>query len=895
MSILSKIFGDPNKKVLEKLQPIVDEINGLEKKFEGFSDEDIQAKTGEFKERLKKGETLDDILPEAFALVRETAKRTLSQRHFDVQLIGGVVLHQGKIAEMKTGEGKTLASTLPLYLNALDGKGAHLVTVNDYLAKRDTNWMGPIYQMLGLSVSCIQHEKAYIFDPQVKPDENEITVEMENLREVPRREAYQADITYGTNNEFGFDYLRDNMVQSSEQMAQRNPYYAIIDEVDSILIDEARTPLIISAPDAESTKLYQQFARIIPGLKENVDYNVDEKARAATFTEEGQNKIIKILGQDPWEKNDLIIVHHLGQALRAHALFRRDKDYMVKDGEVIIVDDFTGRLMFGRRYSEGLHQALEAKEGVEVKRESITLATITFQNYFRMYEKLAGMTGTAVTSAEEFSKVYNLEVLVVLTNKPMIRQYLPDSIYKTEKGKFQAVVREIKKRHKNGQPVLVGTVSIEKNELLGKMLEREGIEHEILNAKHHEKEAKILAQAGKVNAVTVATNMAGRGVDVVLGGKAGEGDAEWQKEHNQVVKSGGLHVIGTERHEARRIDNQLRGRAGRQGDPGSSKFFVSMEDDLMRIFGSGRIKGLMDTLGVPEDQPIENKLVSRAIEKAQAKIEGYNFDLRKHVLEYDDVMNKHREIIYKKRREILQKTQDLKPKVQKMIDDEIEKVVSFHTHIEHKDDWNIEEISEVINTIFPLPPEARSKLSEIRDKKFASDLNKLRQEISSYFIDLAHKTYENKEKNITSEVMRQIEKAVTLRTIDVIWMQHLTDMDSLRQGIGLKAYGQKDPLVEYKREGYKMFKKLLATIQSQIVGTIYKVGVVKKTESPIVAQQNQRFTSGKQSQHPLSPNQRQTNDEKQSVSNQRTKQKVGRNDPCPCGSGKKYKKCCAHP
>ena len=895
MSILSKIFGDPNKKVLEKLQPIVDEINGLEKKFEGFSDEDIQAKTGEFKERLKKGETLDDILPEAFALVRETAKRTLSQRHFDVQLIGGVVLHQGKIAEMKTGEGKTLASTLPLYLNALDGKGAHLVTVNDYLAKRDTNWMGPIYQMLGLSVSCIQHEKAYIFDPQVKPDENEITVEMENLREVPRREAYQADITYGTNNEFGFDYLRDNTVQSSEQMAQRNPYYAIINEVDSILIDEARTPLIISAPDAESTKLYQQFARIIPGLKENVDYNVDEKARAATFTEEGQNKIIKILGQDPWEKNDLIIVHHLGQALRAHALFRRDKDYMVKDGEVIIVDDFTGRLMFGRRYSEGLHQALEAKEGVEVKRESITLATITFQNYFRMYEKLAGMTGTAVTSAEEFSKVYNLEVLVVLTNKPMIRQYLPDSIYKTEKGKFQAVVREIKKRHKNGQPVLVGTVSIEKNELLGKMLEREGIEHEILNAKHHEKEAKILAQAGKVNAVTVATNMAGRGVDVVLGGKAGEGDAEWQKEHNQVVKSGGLHVIGTERHEARRIDNQLRGRAGRQGDPGSSKFFVSMEDDLMRIFGSGRIKGLMDTLGVPEDQPIENKLVSRAIEKAQAKIEGYNFDLRKHVLEYDDVMNKHREIIYKKRREILQKTQDLKPKVQKMIDDEIEKVVSFHTHIEHKDDWNIEEISEVINTIFPLPPEARSKLSEIRDKKFASDLNKLRQEISSYFIDLAHKTYENKEKNITSEVMRQIEKAVTLRTIDVIWMQHLTDMDSLRQGIGLKAYGQKDPLVEYKREGYKMFKKLLATIQSQIVGTIYKVGVVKKTESPIVAQQNQRFTSGKQSQHPLSPNQRQTNDEKQSVSNQRTKQKVGRNDPCPCGSGKKYKKCCAHP
>lgn len=887
--MLAKIFGDPNKKVLEKLQPLVEKINNLEKKFEGFSDEDLKNKTQEFKKRLKKGETLDDILPEAFALVRVASKKTLGQRHFDVQLVGGIVLHQGKIAEMKTGEGKTLASTLPLYLNALTGKGAHLVTVNDYLAKRDTNWMGPIYQMLGLSVSCIQHEKAYVFDPQVKPDQNEITVEMENLREVPRREAYQADITYGTNNEFGFDYLRDNMAQSLEQMVQRDLHYGIVDEVDSILIDEARTPLIISAPDTESTKLYQQFSRIILGLKENVDYNIDEKMKASTFTEEGQNKIVKILGQDPWEENDLITTHHLEQALRAHALFRRDKDYVVKDGEVIIVDDFTGRLMFGRRYSEGLHQALEAKEGVEVKRESITLATITFQNYFRMYEKLAGMTGTAVTSAEEFSKVYKLEVVVVPTNKPMIRKYLPDSIYKTENGKFQAVVREIKKRHEAGQPVLVGTVSIEKNELLGAMLEREGIEHEILNAKHHEKEAKILAQAGKAGAVTVATNMAGRGVDIVLGGKSDEETPAWQKEHNQVVKSGGLHVLGTERHEARRIDNQLRGRSGRQGDPGSSQFFVSMEDDLMRVFGSERIKRLMDTLGVPEDQPIENKLISRAIEKAQAKIEGYNFDLRKHVLEYDDVMNKHREVIYRKRREILSNTQHftlhrnkvsgagLKSNIQQMIEDEIKKVVLFHTHIEHKNDWNIEEICEVVNTIFPLPSEAHGKLEEIRSKKFVKDLSQLRDKISGYLIDLAHKAYKTKEKEAGVEVMRQIEKAVTLRTIDVLWMRHLTDMDSLRQGIGLKAYGQRDPLVEYKRESYKMFEKLLGVIQSQIVGTIYKVGVAKKVgPSPMVTHRDQRPVSGP----------------KKSTLDQRSNKKIGRNDPCPCGSGKKYKKCC---
>jgi len=894
MAILAKIFGDPNKKVLEKLQPIVDKINGLEKNFEGFSREELKNKTEEFKIRLKK-EALDDILPEAFALVREAAKRTLGQRHFDVQLIGGIVLHQGKIAEMKTGEGKTLASTLPLYLNALTGKGAHLVTVNDYLAKRDANWMGPIYQILGLSVACIQHEKAYIFDPQVKPDQNEVTIEMENLREVPRKQAYEADITYGTNNEFGFDYLRDNMVQSLEQMAQKDLHYGIIDEVDSILIDEARTPLIISAPDMESTKLYQQFSRIIPRLKENVDYNIDEKMKATTFTEEGQNKIVKILGQDPWEKNDLVTTHHLEQALRAHALFRKDKDYVVKAGEVIIVDDFTGRLMFGRRYSEGLHQALEAKEGVEVKRESITLATITFQNYFRMYEKLAGMTGTAVSSAEEFSKVYNLEVVVIPTNKPMIRRDLPDSIYRTEKGKFQAVVREIKKRHENGQPVLVGTVSIEKNELLGAMLEREGIGHEILNAKHHEREAKILAQAGKLGAVTVATNMAGRGVDIVLGGKTGEGTPAWQEEHNEVVKLGGLHIIGTERHEARRIDNQLRGRSGRQGDSGGSQFFVSMEDDLMRIFGSERIKNLMTTFGIPEDQPIENKLISRAIEKAQAKIEGYNFDLRKHVLEYDDIMNKHREVIYKKRREILSNTQHLKSNIQKMLEDEIKKIVAFHTHLEDKSAWNIEEIYEVINTIFSLPLEAHNKLTELRSKKFVKNLNELREEVTKYLTDLARQAYEAKEKEVGKDVMRQIERAVLLRTIDVLWMRHLTDMDSLRQGIGLKAYGQRDPLVEYKREGYKMFERLLGAIQSQIVGTIYKVGVVKTTETPITARRNQGSVSHFRED---SARRRGDSTRRPDESRRLSKKKIGRNEPCPCGAkhpdGRpiKYKHCC---
>ncbi|MCD6500414.1 preprotein translocase subunit SecA, partial [bacterium] len=636
MSFLTKLFGDPNEKYLKKLQPIVDKINMLEPKFKHISNEELKKKTKEFKERLRKGETLDDILPEAFALVREAAKRTLHQRHFDVQLIGGIILHQGKIAEMVTGEGKTLAATSPLYLNALTGKGCHLVTVNDYLARRDTVWMGQIYHLLGLSVGCLNHAQSFLYDPNYKkPDEEKERIRDELgsfqvvedfLRPCSRREAYLADITYGTNHEFGFDYLRDNMVLALENQVQRGFNFAILDEIDSVLIDEARTPLIISQPDFEASKMYREFSKITPQLNENLDYNIDEKMKVVTLTEKGIDKIEKILGlRNIYQEKGIKYLHHLEQALRAKVFFQRDRDYVVRDGKVIIVDEFTGRLMPGRRWSGGLHQAIEAKEGVEVQPESRTLATITFQNFFRMYQKLAGMTGTAVTSAEEFDKVYHLEVIVVPTNKPLRRKNLPDRVYKTERGKFLAIVEEIKKRHQKGQPILVGTTSIEKNEYLGKLLEREGIPHQILNAKHHEREGQIIAQAGKLGKVTVATNMAGRGVDIILGGNPPD-----PKEAQKVKELGGLHVIGAQRHEARRIDNQLRGRAGRQGDPGSSQFFVSLEDDLLRIFGSERIKSLMEVLKIPETQPIEAKILSGAIEKAQARVEGLNFDLRKH-------------------------------------------------------------------------------------------------------------------------------------------------------------------------------------------------------------------------------------------------------------------------
>ncbi len=909
MSILSKIFGDANERLLSKPRPIAAQINELEKKFESLSGEELKSKTAEFRERQTKGENLDDLLPEAFACVREAAKRTLSQRHFDMQLIGGVVLHQGKIAEMKTGEGKTLVATLSAYLNALEGKGVHIVTVNDYLAKRDTNWMGPIYHLLGLSVGCIVHDKAYLFEPQTSIDKNEVTIEMENLKEVPRPEAYKADITYGTNNEFGFDYLRDNMVQDLSEMAQRGHNFAVIDEVDSILIDEARTPLIISAPDAESTKLYETFAKIVPKLKENIDYNIDEKMRAATLTEEGISKVEQILGMDIYNEGGIRYVHHLEQALRAQALFKRDRNYVVKEGEVIIVDDFTGRLMFGRRYSEGLHQAIEAKEGVSVQQESRTLATITFQNYFRMYKKLAGMTGTAMTSAEEFSKVYNLDVVVIPTNKPMIRADSPDRIYRTERGKFQAVAREIKERHQKGQPVLVGTVSIEKNELLSAMLKKEGIPHQLLNAKNHEQEAQIIAQAGKKGAVTVATNMAGRGVDIVLGGKpeivqsskfsiravgstSQLGKVQnnnsnlkidnnkdnklqnWQEGHDNIVQLGGLHIIGTERHEARRIDNQLRGRGGRQGDPGSSQFFVSLEDDLMRIFGSERIKKMMEILKVPEDQPIENKMISRAIESAQAKIEGFNFDTRKHVLEYDDVMNKQRQRIYSWRKQILEGNTENQESLRQRIIDSVEKeiraFVEFHTQNDISE-WNFKEIFESANAIFPLFSGAEQKLAEFKNQ----------EDIINYLTEAARQAYEIKEKEVRPEAMRQIERFLMLRTIDVFWMDHLDNMDHLRDSVRLRAYGQKDPLVEYKNEGHSLFQRLIVSIEGAVARTIYKVTLAPSAQitafrppatgyrQPPTANQD----AGRPAQRGISP------------------AKLGRNDPCWCGSEKKFKKC----
>lgn len=870
MSILDKFLGDPNERKIKDLQPLVDKINQLESKFEPFSDEQIKDKTKEFRKKLKENpkpesqkNILDEILPQAFALVREASKRVLNQRHFDVQLIGGIVLHQGQIAEMKTGEGKTLAATLAGYLNALAGKGVHIITVNDYLSRRDVNWMGPIYNLLGLSCACLNHEKAYIFDPQASPDNEEVTVEMENLKEILRKEAYEADITYGTNNEFGFDYLRDNMAPSLEAMAQRQSFFAIIDEVDSVLIDEARTPLIISIPDAESTKMYQQFSQIIPRLKENTDYNIDEKARAATLTEQGITKVEKILGMDNiYEQGGIRHVHHLEQALRAQALFRCDRDYVVKDGQVIIVDEFTGRLMPGRRYSEGLHQALEAKEKVRVQQESRTLASVTFQNYFRMYPKLAGMTGTAVTSAEEFHKVYQLEVVIVPTNKDMIRQDLPDSIYKSDKGKLRAIVQEITERYKKGQPVLVGTVSIEKNELLSAYLKKAGVIHQVLNAKNHEQEARIISQAGEKGAVTVATNMAGRGVDIVLGGQT-------KGLHDEVVKLGGLYVIGTERHEARRIDDQLRGRSGRQGDPGLSRFFVSLEDDLMRIFGGDKVKSMMEMLKVPEDQPIENKMISKAIESAQAKIEGANFDIRKHILEYDDVMNKQRETIYKKRKEVL-KTKNIKSEILEMINNEVEKIVQFHCQDPHAENWNYKEINEIAKSVFLISDDIEQPLKKLGSK----------EEVSEFLVKVAQEAYQKKEEEMDSSSqnqdnieagknMRQVEKFVLLRSIDTLWMDHLDNMEHLRDSVRLRAYGQKDPLMEYKNEGIRLFKRLLDSIQSTLVNTIYKVSLTPASGQAAVAP-SQHYHKHKHG----------------------SSEKLGRNSPCPCGSNKKYKKCC---
>ncbi len=823
MSILTKILGDSNARFLKNLQPVVDKINALEKDFEKFSGDDLKNKTKEFKERLDKGETLDDILPEAFGVVREAGKRTLKQRHFDVQLLGGIVLHQGKIAEMKTGEGKTLVATLPVYLNALTGKGVHVVTVNDYLSRRDAVWMGQIYNTLGLTTGCLNHESSFLYDAahhghsegqEKKEDEARDTlggfkVVHEFLRPCTRREAYEADITYGTNNEYGFDYLRDNMAYSESEVFQRGHHFTIVDEIDSILIDEARTPLIISAPDEESAELYKVFSRIVPQLKKEEHYTIDEKQKAVSINEEGIEKVEKLIGiKDIYTEKGVRYVHHLEQALRAHVFFKRDKDYVVKNGEVIIVDEFTGRLMPGRRWSEGLHQAIEAQEGVSIQRESRTLASVSFQNYFRLYGKLSGMTGTALTSAEEFSKVYNLDVVVVTTNKPMVRKDYSDFVYQSEAGKFKAVVQEIKQRHAQGQPVLVGTVSIEKNEYLSALLRAEGVPHRLLNAKHHEEEGEIIAQAGKKGTVTVATNMAGRGVDIVLGG-----NPSLPGEANDVCEAGGLCVIGTERHEARRIDDQLRGRSGRQGDPGESRFFVSLEDDLMRIFGSDKIKAMMGSFGIPEDQSIENSFVSRAIESAQGKIEGMNFDARKHLLEYDDVMNRQRKKIYDFRKKAL-------------LDSD-------------------EEFKRTVEEIFSAEGGSASGGTDKNE-----DLEKLKEKFS-----------ETNEKDFL-----KMQRMVLLRIIDMLWIDHLEMMDYMRSSVGLRAYGQHDPLVEYKNEGARMFKEL--------------EGAVKAT-----------FVRLSLSAQPSS-GQRPMENPMQTVRRPRdASQKVGRNDLCPCGSGKKYKKC----
>jgi len=897
------MFGDPNEKVVKQLEPLVDEINKFEPTLQKLSDEELKFQTPKLKKFLAEGKTLDEILPEAFATVREAAKRVLNQRHFDVQLIGGIVLHRGQIAEMRTGEGKTLTATSPLYLNALEGKGAHLVTVNDYLSRIHADWMGRIFDFLGMTVGCIQHESSFKFDPNLKAKEGDDVLDVQNLTPCSRQEAYNCDILYGTNNEFGFDYLRDNMVQNITDMAQRDLHYAIVDEVDSILIDEARTPLIISAPDMESTDKYYQFSLLVKKLNAEEDYKIDEKLRAVTLTEEGIAKVEKLLGVgNIYTDRGIGDVHHIEQALKAWALFKKDKDYVVKDDEIIIIDEFTGRMMFGRRYSDGLHQAIEAKENVKVQRESKTLATVSFQNYFRLYNKLSGMTGTAETEAEEFHSIYKLEVVVIPTNKPMVRKDLNDRIYKNETGKFQALVREIKERHEKGQPVLVGTVAIEKNELLSEFLSREGIEHQVLNAKHHEKEAHIIAQAGKVGAVTVATNMAGRGVDIILGGYPFE-----EEEFKKVVEAGGLCVIGTERHESRRIDNQLRGRAGRQGDPGLTQFYISLDDDLMRIFGSDRMKSIMNTLGVPDDMPIENRIISKSIESAQKKVEGNNFDTRKHLVEYDDVMNKHREAVYKKRKQILQGV-DTKEATISAVENEIDSLVTTYTQDPDEKVWNLDQIYDMAGTIFPVNKEARKKLEELRAEAGDKDQDQTAQEmIGGYLKKLAVLAYNELEERANMlpnprpevAVMRQIEQAMFLRIIDNTWIEHLESMQYLRTGIGLRGYGQRDPLVEYKREAFRMFKELLLSIDQQLAFSIYKIGMVTPQEIPTeqVPQNNLQFSAPSKESSMKSPMMADEGLENRKAdkilkdSTHYNGEKVGRNDACPCGSGKKFKNC----
>ena len=839
-----KIFGDLNERELKKLQPIVEKISSYEPNISKMNDEELKNKTSEFRERLDKGEALDDVLPEVFAVVREVAERVTGMRPFDVQLIGGIVLHQGNIAEMATGEGKTLVATMPAYLNALGGGSVHIVTVNDYLAKRDRYWMGGIYEFLGLKVGLIQHD--------VRIDE--------------RKKAYEADITYGTNNEFGFDYLRDNMAVRLEDVVQRGYHFAIVDEVDSILIDEARTPLIISGPSEESTKMYQQVNKIATRLQKEVDYKVYEKEKTITITEEGVNRIEGLLQiNNLYDEKNMNVQHHIIQALKAQRLFKRDVDYIVKDGEVIIVDEFTGRLMFGRRYSDGLHQAIEAKEGVVIAGENQTLATITFQNYFRLYKKLSGMTGTAKTEEEEFIHIYNLPVVVIPPNKKLIRNNYTDVIYRTEREKFKAVIKEIVEVHKMGRSILVGTVSIDKSETLSKLLKKENIEHNVLNAKNHEREAEIIAQAGQGRNVTISTNMAGRGTDIVLG----EG----------IAKLGGLHVIGTERHESRRIDNQLRGRSGRQGDPGSSRFFLSLEDDLMRLFGSDRISGIMEKLGMEEDVPIEHPLVSKSIESAQKKVEGRNFEIRKQLLDFDNEMEYQRKVVYEQRRKVLE-SKDVKEHILEMLKDTIENILKNYTNKEiYPEEWDWPGLKDHFMQIFPIslviPKEEIPKLS----------IPKLQDILT----EKAFAIYELREKEFTPPLMRQIETMIVLRVVDREWKDNLRRLDELKQGIGLRAYGQKDPLMEYHFEAHNMFQEMINSIKEEVVKFIYKVKL-KKEESQGVRQARREtpapIVSSQTKKSPFIKRKGLEEEEGQK------KKKIGRNDPCPCGSGIKYKHCC---
>jgi preprotein translocase subunit SecA len=852
---------DSNEKELKRLQPIVDRINSLEADFQRLSNVQLRDKTSEFKEKLARGEEslLEEILPESYAAVREAARRTIKQRHFDVQIMGGIILHQGKIAEMATGEGKTLTATLPLYLNALTGKGCHLVTVNDYLAKRDCQWMGAIYSALGVSVACINAQQSpdepapsYIYDTDYDTEE----AKWNHLRPISRRQAYEADITYGTNNEFGFDYLRDNLVLDLSQCVQRTLNYAIVDEVDNILIDEARTPLIISGPAEEAASKYRTFASLVPHLTKDEDYNIDERTRTVALSDRGITKAENMLKREGllkepslYDPSNYLLTQHLESALKAHALFRRDRDYVTNNGQVVIVDDFTGRLMFGRRYSEGLHQAIEAKEGVKIQRESVTVASITFQNYFRLYQKLAGMTGTAATEAEELHKIYNLEVVIIPTNMPMIRVDHTDRVYRDEEAKFRAVVEEIAQLNDQGRPILVGTTSIEKSEILSDLLTKKGIAHQVLNAKNHEKEAGIIAQAGAPGKVTVATHMAGRGVDIILGGNPNAIESnKWIEEHNKVVQAGGLHVIGTEHHEARRIDNQLRGRAGRQGDPGSSRFYASLEDEIVRRFGGERIKGMMQW-ATDEHTPIENPLVTKAIRNAQIQTEGYHFDIRKHLVEYDDVANNHRELIYAERKKILDGI-DLKSNIKSMIHEEIHNLVNIHFNSE-LNELDARGLVADISRIYPLPQEFKSdELAQLNHEQIEEKLDRY-----------ALEEYDHREQELGTENMRIAERLVMLRTMDRSWMEHLTAMENMRQGIGLRAAGQQNPLVVFKKEGHALFEALLASIQYDIVHSIYHVNIAtapahKKKPAVVVGR------------------------------------KVGRNDPCPCGSGKKYKHCC---